>query len=816
MRKNPSPPTGLLDFGGIHNEIEALTQRGTEVGTREPEVVSRVSMPEPSHDVVALPASRTRVTWIVLASFCVVIAAHASGLLFGLAYPVITATGVVCATIGLRRHQPQLQWPWWSLVATGALWTISGAVGDLTHSNGDLTSNRSLLPDLFSIPGYVLFGAALIGLTRARRGRSEPGALLDGIMLSTGAMLIVNQIVVAPTLDIKGTWIMARLVVSIYPVMSMCLLALAARLAFAAGDRSVAFRLLLAGTVALLFGDVIFALGEVGTFMAPQALLEVPYLLVPACISSAVLHPSIRFFTRKSERRVGTLGPSRLIAVAAALMAPIIVASTQNPNGKTVSMGLCLVLAVTAILRLASSMREQAALESRLSHQATHDELTGLPSRTAIIDHIDDMLADQAPTNSPVAVMFIDLDQFKLVNDSMGHSMGDQLLGLAARRIASCLRPEDIVGRISGDEFIVLLSLDTIGAYSFGERIRRALSDSFFLDSGEVFITVSVGVTVAYPSDGTVPATLIQEADTAMYRSKESGRNRVTIFDSSMRERVARRVALERRLRRALTERHFEAYFQPLVSLPNGRVNGFEALARWQDDGQMVSPAEFIPVAEESGLIVPLGAFMLDEACRNIAEWRRTIPGGERLYVSVNLSARQIRESDIVDTVAETLERYNLPGHALWLEITESVMMEDSVLTASVMAGLTTLGVNLAIDDFGTGYSSLSYLKRFPVSTVKIDRSFVTGLGQHQADSSLVSAIIAMGSALDLSTIAEGVETPEEAQHLFSLGCRQAQGFLFSKAVSAVDVPAVLQRLGLAQSRQLASSRRCTATPHRS
>ena len=235
-------------------------------------------------------------------------------------------------------------------------------------------------------------------------------------------------------------------------------------------------------------------------------------------------------------------------------------------------------------------------------------------------------------------------------------------------------------------------------------------------------------------------------------------------------------------------------------------------MARWKDDGHFISPAEFIPIAEESGLIVPLGAFMLDEACRHIARWRHTIPGGERLYVTVNLSPRQIREGDIVDTVAETLQRHNLPGEALWLEITESVMMEDSVATAGVLAGLRTLGVRLAVDDFGTGFSSLSYLKRFPVSCVKIDQSFVMGVGQHEADSSLVAAIIAMGSALELDAVAEGVETVDQAQRLYALGCRQAQGYLFGKAVAADEVPAALARLGVAGVRRSAAARRCVPT----
>ncbi|HEY4333221.1 MAG TPA: EAL domain-containing protein, partial [Ilumatobacteraceae bacterium] len=660
--------------------------------------------------VSTLPAvgeSSGRTTLIALGAFAVVIAAHATGVLGDVTYTAVTLAGVVCATAGLRRHRPTLQWPWWALVATGLLWTASSVLSDATHATGNLTSSRSLLPDLFAIPGYCLFGAALYGLLRARRGPSEPGALLDGIMLGAGALLVVNELLITPALGIKGAWVMARISIAIYPALSMCLLVLAARLAFTSGERSPAFRLLLLGTLGLLVGDVVFALGEVSTIPLSQSVLEVPYLLVPACISSAVLHPSIRFVSRPLRRRDAMLGRGRLFAVAGALLAPIVVLATDHSGrGLAISLVLCLILAVTAIVRLWSAMRSQAALEARLSHQATHDELTGLPSRALIVSHLEHLLAKAVETDSPIAVLFIDLDQFKLVNDSMGHSIGDQLLIQAAERISSCVGPDDLVGRISGDEFIVVVSCDTDAAVEVGELIRRHLAESFYLDSGEVFISVSIGATIAFGHEHAVATTLIQEADTAMYRSKDSGRDQVTVFDSSMRERVARRVELERSLRQALTQRRLQAFFQPLVSLPSGKVHGFEALVRWKDHEHMVSPAEFIPVAEESGLIVPLGAFMLDEACRNLAHWRRTVPGAERLYVSVNLSARQLRESDIVDTVADTLAHYKLTGDALWLEITESLIAEDSVATAAVMTGLRSLGVRLAVDDFGTGYSS--------------------------------------------------------------------------------------------------------------
>jgi diguanylate cyclase len=741
-----------------------------------------------------------RTTWISATFFVSVIAAHTLDVLGLVTYPLVIGGGIVCAFVGLRRHRPNVRWPWWAMVASGVLWAVAGVAREATAATGDLTADRSLVPDLFALPGYALFGLALYGLLRARRAIDESGARLDGIMLGAGALLFVYELLIVPTLSLDDAWLMARIAIAIYPAISMCLLVLAARLAFSSGSRSPAFTLLLGGTACLLIGDVVFALGDAGRIVVDERLLEVPFLLIPAAMGSAVLHPSIRFLARPARRSLNTMSRGRLIAVAAALLAPIVVIALHDmSSARSVTTVLCLVLALSAIMRLAGAMKEQAALGFRLTHQANHDALTGLPNRVLVVKHIDAMLAESRRTGRPVALMFLDLDQFKLVNDSMGHAVGDQLLVVAAERIGGCVRTGDIVGRISGDEFLIVAGgLDATGASGLADRVRRVLSAAFALDAGEVFISVSIGIAIAFGADVTEASTLIQEADTAMYRSKDAGRNAVTVYDTSMLERVARRVELERRLRQALTTGHLVAYYQPLVQLPSGNVVGFEALARWEDDEQMVASSEFIPVAEESGLIVPLGAFMLDEACRRLAHWRRTVAGGEQLYVSVNLSPRQVRESDIVDTVAEALLRHGLPGSALWLEITENVMMEDSVSTAGVMVGLRSLGVRLSVDDFGTGFSSLSTLKRFPVSGVKIDRSFVSGLGQHQSDSSLVAAIVAMASALGLVTIAEGVETRDQASRLLELGCTEAQGYLFATAVPFDEVLPTLARLGVA------------------
>jgi len=290
----------------------------------------------------------------------------------------------------------------------------------------------------------------------------------------------------------------------------------------------------------------------------------------------------------------------------------------------------------------------------------------------------------------------------------------------------------------------------------------------------------------------------VRDADTAMYDAKAAGRNTVSVFDTEMRDRVARRVTLERALRSAIDDGRLAVHYQPIVSLPLGRVLGFEALVRWREGDGMMPTSEFVAVAEDTGLIVPMGAWVLDQACADIARWRTELTGGSRLYVSVNLSPRQVRESDVIDTVADCLAAHDLPGEALSLEITENVMLEDTLGTAAVLGGLRELGVSLAIDDFGTGFSSLAYLKRFAVTRLKIDRAFVSGVGRDRSDESLVEAVVALAGAFGMATVAEGVETHEQAARLVDLGCYEAQGYHFSRPVPADEIPDVLRRLGSA------------------
>ena len=430
-----------------------------------------------------------------------------------------------------------------------------------------------------------------------------------------------------------------------------------------------------------------------------------------------------------------------------------------------------------------------AASEEQLSRQALHDPLTELPNRALLSDRLEQALSRTRRTQRRVGVLFLDLDRFKLVNDTRGHLGGDGLLKVVADRLRSAVRPGDTVARFGGDEFVVICEevRDAAEATALADRLRETLAAPIDLDGGQLFVTASVGVAVSQRGDSA--ERLLRDADGAMYRAKERGRARTELFDETIRTKAQNRLSTELALRQALERHELSLVYQPILSIADNRVTGVEALLRWaRPDGIITGPAEFIPVAEETGLVVPIGTWVFTEACRQLATWRRTVRNLPPLTLSVNLSTRQLLEPELLPVLSATLTREGIEASALVVEITESVLMEDVTYFIEVLAALKSLGVRLAVDDFGTGYSSLEYLKRFPIDALKIDRTFVDGLPEDSHDSAIVTAIIAMARALGLAVVAEGVETAEQLATLRALGCNMGQGYHWSKPLQPDDL----------------------------
>jgi diguanylate cyclase (GGDEF)-like protein/PAS domain S-box-containing protein len=439
------------------------------------------------------------------------------------------------------------------------------------------------------------------------------------------------------------------------------------------------------------------------------------------------------------------------------------------------------------------------AMSQRMTHAAQHDLVTDLPNRLLLNDRISQSIFLARRQRRSVAVIFLDLDHFKYVNDSLGHAAGDRLLQSVSGRLVSSLRSSDTVSRLGGDEFIVLLSeiSHPADAAKSAVKILQALSAPHFIKNQDLHINASIGISI-FPDDGADADTLIQNADMAMYCAKESGRNNYQFFKSEMNQRSVKRQSLEGSLRGALEREEFVLHYQPKVNLETGEITGVEALIRWARPGEEIMfPGQFVPIAEDCGLIVEIGRWVLGEACRQARAWQGL--GLPPLPVSVNVSALEFRHKDFVEGVRTVLAETHLAARYLELELTEGVLMEDAQSTVATLQELKTMGVHLAVDDFGTGYSSLSYLRQFPIDVLKIDQSFVQELSSDPDGSAIVTAIIDMGRSLCHMVIAEGIETVEQKENLQARRCAEGQGYLFSRPVAATQF-AQLLRTGITES----------------
>lgn len=443
---------------------------------------------------------------------------------------------------------------------------------------------------------------------------------------------------------------------------------------------------------------------------------------------------------------------------------------------------------------VAKDVTERKKAEQIISYQAYHDLLTGLANRILFKDHLDLAMAQAKRNRKMLAVMFLDMDRFKVVNDTLGHLIGDSLLKKVAARLKGCLREGDTLARQGGDEFTVLLPQidDREDAMRTAEKMIRLFDVPFQIDENELYVSISIGVAL-YPIDGESIDTLIKNADIAMYDSKAKGRNRYQLYSCGMNVSFAEKLSIEMQMRKAIDRQEFRVVYQPQIQVNTGRISGVEALVRWSSPIHgSLSPLEFIPLAEETGLILSIGEFVLRSACKQAMQWKNA--GLPPLRIAVNVSSQQIEQDGFCDYISQLLQEYNLEGSRLEMEVTESTLLNDGEHIIEKLKMIASMGIKIALDDFGTGYSSLSYLQKFPIDTIKIDQSFVRGLPDDPSNVSIVTAICAMAQGLKMNLIAEGVEKSEQLKFLHTLKCDEAQGFLFSKPLPSNEMTRLLMK----------------------
>lgn len=726
------------------------------------------------------------------------------GRLEPLALVIIGLSTVIAFAVSTVLRRPSLTWPWIAITVGLALFLVSGAARASMHPMGNLTATRPLLPDLIAIPGYGLLAAGLLGFSRrsSRLPVRQSSLVLDGLIAGLALAALAWVFAIQPVLKHSDAPLLVVLILAAYPSLSVFMVVVTLRIAFNPEQEWVpAFWFLLAGMTLMFLGDVVYFVADMNIVTVPERLLDLPYALAYISAGAAALHASMRALTLPSPQRQSSTSSVRVTVVAAALAIPAVLAAA-HPGGaleqRLVLTGLMLLMTAAAVVRIIQALRSADQSEARLLLLANHDGLTGLPNRRMMEEHVSRLLDQPSSGAGVLALLYLDLDRFKLVNDTLGHTHGDALLVEVARRLNEHVRPTDLVARIGGDEFMIVLeqARGIESAVDLANRLLASLEPPIVIAGIDFHVTASAGVAVAEDRATVTTEDLVRDADTAMYQAKDAGRSTVAVFDESMRARITERVELEHDLRPAVALGQLHLVYQPIMHLSSGTVAGMEALVRWRHPRHgLISPAKFIPLAEESGLIREIGDWVLDTAAGQLASWRQQGAIEEGLYVSVNVSGVQLHDRHILDRVAEVLAVHGLDGSSLCLELTESVVMEDPQAAAHILAKLRRLGVRLSIDDFGSEYSSLAYLKRLPVTELKIDKAFVDTLEQGGADATLIATIVAMAEALGLTTVAEGVETHLQAERLLDVGCSAVQGYLYSRPVGARRLPEVVAAL---------------------
>ena len=699
----------------------------------------------------------------------------------------LIGVGTIWACFAVPRRfgaEPRAAWPF--MGAAAACFLIGVVVRPLVV-------DQPLIADAFTVPGYVLQAVFFTMLLRSR-GSIARHSVLDGLMVCLAGGLASALLRAAPAAAIGGRAPIVSVLAGLYPLFDVVLLALGINLTFTARTWPVSLTALMAGMALMVTGDVLYAIIGVQGKTYTSPLLDVPFLLAYVVLGVAALHPSVVALGHATRHPVQAWSWRRMTLLVPAVATPfvlLVAVGGESPEYRAL-IGACgLAIVALLLLRAISAVQAQVAAQLHSEHQAMHDPLTGLPNRRMISNEIERLLGTVPPPDvRRTWVYFLDLDGFKWVNDSWGHDTGDQLVIEVAARLRAAIPPGTMLARVGGDEFLVAYLGDEQGALRLVEVIHGCFARSVPVRDTEVVISASIGIAHA-PGDSSPEVTtqaLLRDADTAMYRSKAEGPGRSTIFDTSMHDRVRERIELEGALRTALAEGQLTVVYQPIVRLETGRPIGAEALVRWNHPRRgPIPPMTFIPVAEEAGLIGALGTWVRNEALGQLARWRADGTVEPDFYLSINVSPRQLSNAELPLIVAGELLQHGVPAAAVALEMTESVMADGGSVTARVLFELRELGLKLLVDDFGTGFSALGYLRRFPVTGVKIDRSFVSGLGESGEDEEIVRAVVAMSRALGLSIVAEGVETRVQRDALGAVGVTQGQGWLWGPGVPPGD-----------------------------
>ena len=652
---------------------------------------------------------------------------------------------------------------------------------------------------LYALSQLVLALGLFYVVRRKLASRSRHVAA-DGFIVALGAWLISWVVLVRPSI---ATSTATALVTTrgLTVAITMLVVFLLALLVFSDSSPTPASGMLGLAVGLDIVSIVLRAISSRGDTAISSATVHAPLIMAIALSGAALMHRSSHTVLSSGVQRISPPLMTRLVTTTGALLVPIVVVASTNPDGaqdrivRTLSVA---VLACAAMVRIVQSVRANAKTQAQLMKNALTDSLTGLPNRLLMLEHIQSAVEEAWNTRLQPTVLFIDVDRFKNINDSLGHSTGDQVLTHVAQRLLGAIPENATVGRIAGDEFVILDPTTESPTQSvlLAEKVLDAFRDPMSTPDGDMFVTASIGVAYAAHGVALQADDLMRHADTAMYRAKDAGRNCIALFDDSMIDTVTKRLEVETALYRALERNELLLVHQPIVDIQLGIVVGFEALMRWdRGDAGVVAPNDFIPIAEETGTIVPLGSWAINDALQQLRRWIDTEVVSPSTTMSVNVSPRQLHDPQFVTVVSDALRSSGIPAEQLWLEVTETVMITEPAQALSSLQRLNSLGVRIAIDDFGTGYSSLSLLQQFPIQCIKIDRAFVQNIESEVGTQNIVRTIIAMASAMGADIVAEGIEDQAQLNILSGMNCQRAQGYFISKPVAVEHVPHAVQSI---------------------